>query len=116
MALSGTASGCINHPSVEAVGRCKQCSKPICAACKIPGPTGVFCSAECKQKHEVFVKRAQELDVKKGGLGIGYILSRIVGWAVALLIIAIVLGVVGTIFSVPVLSPLVQSVRNSIGL
>lgn len=116
MALAGTASGCINHPSVEAVGRCKQCSKPFCAACKIQGPTGFFCSAECKQKHEVFVKRAQELDVKRGGLGLGYMLSRIVGWAVAVLIIAVVLGVVGTIFNVPVLSLLVLNVRSAIGL
>ncbi len=116
MALSGVGSVCVNHPMIESVGRCKQCSKPFCNACKIQGPTGFFCSAECKQKHEVFVKRAQELDVKKGGLGVGYLLSKILGWAVALLIIAVVLGVVGTIFSVPVLSPLVQSVKNSIGL
>jgi hypothetical protein len=116
MALSGVGSVCVNHPSVESVGRCKQCSKPFCNACKIQGPTGFFCSAECKQKHEVFVKRAQELDVKKGGLGLGYFLSRIVGWAVAILIIAVVLGVVGTIFAIPVLSPLVLNVRHSIGL
>ena len=116
MALSGVGSVCVNHPTIESVGRCKQCSKPFCNACKIQGPTGFFCSAECKQKHEVFVKRAQELDLKKGGLGIGYLLSKILGWAVALLIIAVVLGVVGTIFQVPVLWPLVQNVRGSIGL
>lgn len=116
MALSGVGSVCVNHPSVEAVGRCKQCSKPFCNACKSQGPTGFFCSAECKQKHEVFVKRAQELDVKKGGLGVGYLLSRILGWAVAILIIAVVLGVVGTIFDIPVLSDFVQSVRGRIGM
>ncbi|MCC6795091.1 MAG: hypothetical protein IT366_08225 [Candidatus Hydrogenedentes bacterium] len=115
MALSGVASVCVNHPSVEAVGRCKQCSKPFCAACKIQGPTGFFCSADCKQKHEVFVKRAQSLDVKKGGLGIGYALSKMMGWAIAVLIIAVVLVVAGTIFNIPVLSPIVHSVRGTIG-
>lgn len=116
MALSGVGSVCVNHPSVEAVGRCKQCSKPFCSACKIQGPTGFFCSAECKQKHEVFVKRAQELDVKKRGIGVGYFLGRITGLAVALLIIAVVLGVVGTVFELPVLSDLVRNVRANIGV
>ncbi|HRK32961.1 MAG TPA: hypothetical protein PLJ47_00090 [Candidatus Hydrogenedentes bacterium] len=116
MALSGTASGCINHPGVESVGRCKQCGTPFCNACKVQGPTGFFCSAVCKEKHEVFVKRAQELDTRKGRLGIGYFLGRIMGFAVALLVIAILLGVVGVVFQVPVLSPFVANVRNSIGI
>ncbi len=59
---SATLSGCINHPSIEAVGRCKQCGKPFCSTCEIPGPTGKFCSDPCKQRHEVFVKRAAKLD------------------------------------------------------
>ncbi|MDZ4857395.1 MAG: hypothetical protein SGI88_00310 [Candidatus Hydrogenedentes bacterium] len=116
MGLSGTGSVCVNHPGVESVGRCKQCGKPFCNACKVQGPTGYFCSAECKQKHETFVKRAQELDVKKRGIGVGYFLGRIMGLAVALLVIAIILGVVGTIFQVPVLSDLVVNVRNTIGI
>ena len=116
MALSGTGSVCLNHPGVEAVGRCKQCSKPFCNACRIQGPTGYFCSAECRQKHEIFVKRAQELDVKRGGLGVGFFLKRILGLAVAILIIAIVLGVVGSVVETPVLTPLVGSVRNAIGI
>ena len=61
MAL-GIASACVNHPTVEAAGRCKQCSKPFCSACEFKGPTGSFCSEACKQRHEVFVQRAAKLD------------------------------------------------------
>lgn len=116
MAMAGLGSVCINHPGVEAVGRCKQCGKPFCNACKVSGPTGFFCSAECKQKHEVFVQRAQQLDSKKGGLGFGRLMRRGIGLIMVILIIAIALGVFGTIFQVPVLSPMVRSVRSMIGI
>ena len=116
MALSGVGSVCVNHPSVEAVGRCKQCSKPFCNACRVQGPTGYFCSAECKQKHEVFVKRAQELDTKKGGMGIGFLVGKLISILIGVVIIAAIVGVVGSVFNVPVLTPLVQSVRASVGM
>jgi hypothetical protein len=61
MAL-GIASACVNHPSVEAAGRCKQCGKPFCSVCEVAGATGSFCSAACKEKHETFVQRAAKLD------------------------------------------------------
>lgn len=61
MAL-GIASACVNHPTVEASGRCKQCTKPFCSACEVPGPTGSFCSEACLKKHETFVQRAAKLD------------------------------------------------------
>ena len=61
MAL-GIASACINHPTVEATGRCKQCTKPFCDTCAIQGATGKFCSEACKQRHETFVQRAAKLD------------------------------------------------------
>lgn len=61
MAL-GIASACVNHPAIEASGRCKQCSKPFCSACEVPGPTGSFCSGACLRKHEMFVQRAAKLD------------------------------------------------------
>jgi hypothetical protein len=52
----------VNHPTVEAFGRCKQCTKPFCSACEVAGPTGSFCSEACKKKHETFVQRAAKLD------------------------------------------------------
>lgn len=59
---TGLKSTCTNHPSVEATGRCKQCSKPFCDACAIKGATGNFCSPECKARHEAYVQRAATLD------------------------------------------------------
>jgi hypothetical protein len=58
----GIASACVNHPSIEATGRCKQCSRPFCSACAVQGATGQFCSNACKEKHESFVQRAAKLD------------------------------------------------------
>lgn len=57
-----TISTCLNHPGIEAVGRCKQCLKPVCGTCKVVGPVGIFCSTECKEKYEQFVERAAKLD------------------------------------------------------
>jgi len=57
-----TGSGCVNHPGVEAVARCKACRKPVCATCVVTGPTGQFCSETCREKHEAYVKRARDLD------------------------------------------------------
>ncbi len=59
---SGLVSSCLNHPSVEATGRCKQCSKPFCDTCAVRGATGNFCSQACKEKHEAYVQRAVKLD------------------------------------------------------
>ena len=55
-------SYCVNHSAVEAVARCKTCRKPVCATCVVGGATGQFCSEECKEKHEQFIQRAQQLE------------------------------------------------------
>jgi len=67
--LPGTASGCINHPGIEAIARCKQCGKPVCGSCVVAAYNGNFCSPLCKEKHEKFVERAQKLDAKSRGGG-----------------------------------------------
>ncbi len=115
MALGGLTSNCINHPGVEAVGRCKQCGKPFCNSCKIMGPTGLFCSEECKQKHETFVQRAQQFESRKGSVSIMAKVRKILGGLIAIIIVAIILGVVGTLIDVPILSDLVLRVREFIG-
>ena len=114
MALGGIGSTCINHRTVESVGRCKQCGKPFCAACKVVGPTGVFCSEECKVKHENFIERAQKLEAKKGALGIRVKLRKLLSTLVTILVIALVAGVIGSLFEIPILSDLVLRVRGSI--
>ncbi len=110
-----TQSACINHPGIEAVGRCKQCGRPFCNACKVQGPTGLFCSQPCKEKHETFVKRASQFDAPKGGTGIGVKLRRVFNIVLVVAIIAIILGVLGSFVDVPVLTPLVFKVRGIIG-
>ena len=113
--LEGSKSGCINHPGVEATVRCKQCGKPVCDACVVQGPTGLFCSTVCKEKHQAFMTRAQQLEAKKAGSSLGARLRGAVGF---LLLVAVVLGAVGvvaTVFEVPVLSGLVRQARVVIG-
>ncbi len=111
------ASVCLNHPGVEAVGRCKQCGRPFCNACKVSGPTGVFCSETCKEKHETFIQRAGDLDAqKKRSAGFGATLRKVFNLALALVVIAAILGVAGAVFQIPVLSPIVHHVRGIIGI
>ena len=60
--LDGTQSGCINHPAIEAVSRCKQCGKPVCGSCVVAGPTGQFCSESCLERNQAFIQRARQLE------------------------------------------------------
>ena len=54
-------SHCINHPYIEATGRCKRCNIPLCKDCQIFAPEGIFCSEKCATQMRIFVKRATEL-------------------------------------------------------
>ena len=111
MAL-GTPSSCINHPGIEAAGRCKQCGKPFCSACAVSGPTGKFCGDICKQKHEAFIQRAQQLD--RASPGGGYFIKarrlaiKLVIWVVVILAVALVLTKFH-LYEVPYLSPIIRS-------
>lgn len=113
MAL-GIASGCINHPGVEAVGRCKRCGKPFCGTCRITGPTGNFCSEDCKVTHEQFTERAQKLDnmSRKSGLGrrLWYLGRKVLVFAVVILVLTVVLSFLG--IRVPVVSDLIGNLLN----
>ena len=109
---SGTLSSCLNHPSIEAVGRCKQCGRPFCGTCEILGPTGKFCYDACKQRHEVFVKRASKLDDMRRTSGIfAKLLARLkklLVFSAAILIIAVVVHFFGV--HVPILSDILREV------
>ncbi len=104
--------------AVDAIGRCKQCGSPVTQFNKVVGPTGMFCGDECKANHEAFTQRAGSLERQTGGtlFGIPRALGKLLGQLIVLLIIVVVIGVVGTIFEIPVLSPLVQSVRATLGI
>lgn len=100
-------SGCVNHPSVEAAGRCKQCGKPFCTTCRIQGPTGNFCSEGCKASHENFTQRAQQLDSMKqstAGTKLWFIGKKILFFAVIIVIIVFVAGYFG--IEIPILTDL----------
>ncbi len=109
-------TGCINHPGIEAIARCRQCATPVCNGCVVAGPTGRFCSFECREKHEQFTRDAQgcELAGKRGG-GFTRTLRKMVGRVVVLAAALFVLGVVCSMFEVPVLSGLTRMVRGFVG-
>lgn len=117
MALGGLTSTCLNHPGIEAIGRCKQCGKPFCSACKIMGPTGLFCCNECKDKHEAFVQRAAQLEARKAPINIMAKLRTAVGKLIVILILLGFLGMLGNFFpDIPILGSLVARVREIIGV
>src|SRR5687768_7651298 len=99
--LAGAASGCINHPGIEAAIRCKQCSKPVCSACIVAGPTGQFCSLNCSQTHQQFAARAREME----GRARSSFFPKVRGLLMSIIVFAAVLfalGFVATIFEIPV--------------
>jgi hypothetical protein len=112
--LDGTQSGCINHPGIEARARCKQCGKPVCGACIVAGPTGKFCSDACKETNQQFLVRAQQLE-GKGGTALFTKLKGLIASLVIVAAVCIALGVVATVFEIPVLSGLVVKARGIIG-
>jgi hypothetical protein len=106
----GLKSSCINHPTIEAIGRCKQCGKPYCSTCEVVGATGRFCSEECQKSHEVFVQRAAKLDNMRAGSGffgkLIVVAKRVLAFAIGLVIILVVLAFLGV--DIPVVSPMLN--------
>ncbi len=99
--------------AVDAIGRCKQCGSPVTEFNKVVGPTGMFCGDECKANHEAFTQRAGSLERSTKGsfFGIPHMLGKMVGKLIVLAIIVAAIGVVATIFEIPVLTPFVEGVR-----
>ncbi|MFP4502474.1 MAG: B-box zinc finger protein [Candidatus Hydrogenedentota bacterium] len=100
--VDATRSACINHPGVEATHRCKQCGRPVCDTCTIMGPTGRFCSENCRTTHEAFVQRARQLETKTR-VGFGVRLRNFLGSLIVVVIVAAVVLGIGHFFEVPVL-------------
>jgi len=106
--LDATMSGCINHPGVEAVGRCKQCAKPFCGTCMVVGPTGKFCSQSCSDRHLQFVQRAQQMEQRTQSGKLGRTLKHLL---VKLILFGVVLGGAAwaiLYFNVPQAAPIVR--------
>jgi hypothetical protein len=100
--LDATKSGCINHHGVEAVARCKQCGKPVCGACLVVGSTGHFCGADCKEKHEKFIARAQEISQTKKRTGTLVKIRRALIKTTMFLVAVAALGFAAAYFEIPV--------------
>ncbi len=116
--LDAKLSSCINHPAVSATTRCKQCGKPICPACVISSPLGNFCSDVCRERFENFTKRVQDLDreTSRARWNIGTKLRQFFSFLIFVIVVLITLGVVGTLFNIPVLSQVVFFVRSWLGI
>ncbi len=108
--VAPTASGCINHPGVEAVARCKQCGKPVCGACVVTGPTGRFCGDPCKEKHEKFIERAQDMQRNSKSTGGLQKLKTLLVKLVMFIVAIGALGFAAVYFDIPVVGDLVRKV------
>lgn len=109
-----TQTGCIHHPNMQAVNRCKQCTIPTCHKCTIVGPTGKFCSENCRNIHEAFIRRAQDLNTTARSTFFVKLRRRVAS-VLFLLALLFAAGVVGTVFDIPVLSELAFRIRGIIG-
>lgn len=113
--IDSTESGCINHPGKLAVNRCKQCQAPTCHPCTVQGPTGKFCSENCRATHEAFIQRARALDTPAPSTL--FVKIRKLVRAMFLLALAVLIaGALGTIFDIPILSEATDRARKILGL
>lgn len=107
-----TKSACINHQTIEAVARCKQCNVPICGMCVEKGPSGYFCSPSCRDQYAQFVQRANDMQKRGWATGFTTQLRRFAIKAAiyAALFAAFVFAVIK--FEIPFLIDIVNEARN----
>lgn len=58
------AKTCINHKDAAAATMCHQCHHPICKACSLVTPQGIFCSPECSILNRDVKTRLQDAGPK----------------------------------------------------
>ena len=114
--LDARLSGCINHPGVEAVIRCKQCGTAVCGACVVATAAGRFCSETCSNKYMAFAQRAQDLEPLRYGRSWLSSFRRGVVKLIILLVILAGLGFASLHFNIPVLAGLTQNVLHFFGI
>jgi len=97
--------------------RCKQCNQPITSGNMTQSAMGVFCSEGCRDKYEAFVERAQQLESMRKPRAFSRVLKSFIGKVAVILILLIALGILGTVMpDIPVLSGLVRTVRDALGI
>lgn len=113
--MKGTESTCVNHPATHATARCKMCSKPLCDACIVPGPVGVYCSTVCKDKHTLFQQRVQTMDQK--GRGSSFVKAKsAITTLIVFLAILFAIGFLASTIEIPVVSDITYKIRDLIGI
>jgi len=103
---------CKFHTNKVAHVRCKTCHIPLCDDCKVVTDLGVFCSEECFNKAKDFQKRAQTQSVprtKKSNP-----LMTII--KIVVIIVLIVIIALGLDFLGIVTLPMVDTLKDLIGL
>ena len=113
--LSGTQSGCINHPTVPATHRCKRCGQPVCGHCVVTANLGRFCSEQCRDQFQEYTAKAEALEAGRKR----FKSFRIGPWirkTVVLAILVVGIGFIASVVNIPVLSPLVASIRAKLGI
>lgn len=101
-------SSCTAHPTTEAIGRCKQCGKPFCGQCRVQGPTGNFCSEDCRKAHEAFLQRAKQLDDMKARGSVGKFVRNGITIAALILIVSAIAHYFG--YAVPVIGGFLEGI------
>ncbi len=56
---SRVARVCLTHPDRNAVARCDQCAKPMCATCVVTRAGERFCSEACVTARETYQQREE---------------------------------------------------------
>jgi len=103
---------------LDVIGRCKQCGKGVTDQNKVTGPTGMFCSAECKEKHEAFITRLEEMESRRRPprLSLGFRIRKLLSLLIAVAFFAVVAGAVSIYFDIPVLAPLTWRILGLFGI
>ncbi len=97
MPIARPNTGCINHPGIESVARCRQCGKPVCGTCVVIGPLGKFCDESCRDRHAHFINNAQKQDLERG-MRFGMI-TRVRRLVTKLFMYAIAIGGLGLVLT-----------------
>jgi hypothetical protein len=105
----------------EEVGRCKQCGAAVTFSGRVQGPTGLFCSESCRTRHEEFIRKTRQLEERQQKSGrmwfwrIKRLVTTVIGKLIVLALLAGFLVVIGSIFTIPVLTPVAEWVRALLG-
>jgi hypothetical protein len=95
---------------VDTIGRCKQCNGRITRDNRVRGPHGLYCSEACKEMHEEFLERVEEVDADKGVKfsRFGLFFRRLIGKLIVLAILAVFLCALAYFIEIPYLSEFVR--------